>query len=88
MRVDIRNWIIRMKSKYGIEAIYLPHKDLYCLRYKGKGLQNFNTKNFYQLPQRHRENMILPLLKVGLVHNLGEKIKDRIYQQRNFGKKI
>ena len=88
MRRDITRFIEKVKGKYGLEAIYLPIKDLYCLRYKGRGVQNFNSKNFYTLPQRHRERLIHAIIKVGLNHNVGEKHRDSIYQQRNIGKTI
>jgi len=89
MKADIISFVNKMKDKYGFEAIYIPQKDLYSLRYKGRGIQNFNSKSFYTLPKRHRENMLLPILKVGLRINSGEKaLKDSIYQLRNIGKKI
>lgn len=88
MKSEIRTFIKHMCDKYGFEAIYFPAKDLYSIRYKGRGIQNFNSKNFYTLPKRHRENMLRPLMKVGLNLNVGEKrLQNLIYQQK-IGKKI
>lgn len=88
MRSDIIRFIRRMKMKYGIEAIYIPENDVYSLRLKGRVVQNFNSKNFYDLPRRHRDNELRALIKIGLNHNLGEKIKDSLYLNRTLGKKI
>lgn len=74
---------------YGLEAVYFPTVDVYSLRKKGRGVQNFNSKNFYQLPQRYREVLIGRLLKVGLNHNLGEKtVKNQLFANRSQGKYI
>lgn len=78
-----------MGTKYGIETIYIAENDVYSMRLKGRGVQNFSSKNFYELPKRHRENVLLPLIKVGLTHNLGEnKIKNQLYLNRSLGKKL
>jgi hypothetical protein len=88
MRTEIVSFIKDMNKKYGFEAIYLPVKDLYCIRYRGRGIQNFDTKRFYQLPKQHREKLLHAILKVGLNHNLGEKTKGAIYQNRSIGQQI
>ncbi len=89
MRKDIINFIKVIKDKYKIEAVYFPDNDVYSLRYRGRGIQNFNSKNFYTLPKRHRENMLLAIIKKGLTHNLGEKtLKDKLYLNRQIGKII
>lgn len=87
MKSEIVDWIKGVCKLYGMEAIYIPAVDVYSLRIHGKGVQNFNTKIFYQLPKKHREKMLLPLIKKGVAHNLGEK-KLNLYQQRNIGKRI
>jgi hypothetical protein len=88
MKKDIVNFIQLMKEKHGFTAIYLPNKDLYCLRYKGRGIQNFDSKVFYQLPKAAREHKLLAIKKVGLNHNAGEKnYKEKLYQT-NMGKRI
>ena len=88
MKNEIKQWIIKICKKYNFEAIYFPAKDMYSIRFKGKGIQNFTSKTFYNLPKKHREGMMLPLMKVGLNLNFGErKLRDSLYQQ-NIGKKI
>jgi hypothetical protein len=78
-----------MNSKYNLETIYFPDNDVYSIRLKGKGIQNFNSTNFFSLPRRARESQILALIRVGLNHNIGEeKTKNQIILQRNWGKRI
>jgi hypothetical protein len=85
----IKKWILQMHEKYGIEANYFPSKDMYSLMYRGKGIQNFTSEIFYQLPKRLREKRIYGIIRVGLNHNLGEKtVGDKIYLNRNVGKRI
>lgn len=89
MRYDIVRFIKKVAQKYGLEAIYIPDNDVYSIRKNGRAVHNFNSQNFYQLPQRHRENHVMALLKVGLNHNLGEnKINKTLFLNRNIGKKI
>jgi len=54
---------------------------MYSIKFKGRGIQNFTSKTFYDLPKRHRENMMLPLLKIGLHTNWGEK-RLQVFQQK------
>lgn len=89
MRVDIVRFIESIKKDFGVEAIYIPDNDVYSIRYKGRGVQNFNSRNFYEIPRRHRHNMIRALIKVGLNHNFGEgALKEKLFLNRNIGKKI
>lgn len=89
MRKDIVEFIRHLKDKYKVEAVYFPNKDIYSIRYRGRGIQNFTSKMFYTIPKRHRENVIYAILKKGLTHNLGQKeLKDKLYLNRNIGKKI
>ena len=88
MKAEIKNWIIKVAKRYNFSAIYFPLKDMYSIRFKGRGIQNFTSKTFYMLPKRHRESMMLPLLKVGLSQNFGEKkLRDSLFQQK-IGKRI
>ncbi len=76
-------------NRYGLEAIYIPDNDVYSIRFRGRGVHNFNSKNFYQVPKRYREVLVGRILKVGLNHNLGEKtVQRQIYLDRSIGKKI
>ena len=86
MKNEIKQWIIKIAKKYNFSAIYFPLKDMYSIRFKGRGIQNFTSKTFYNLPKRFRESMMLPLMRVGLNLNAGEK-KLNLYQQ-SLGKKI
>lgn len=89
MRSEIIRFIQKVKKRYkGTEAIYIPENDTYSIRYRGMGVQNFDTNRFYQIPRAHRMKMILPLIKVGLNHNFGEKYKNQLYLHRKLGKKI
>jgi len=89
MRKDILEFIKVIKDKYKMEAVYFPDTDVYSIRFRGLGIQNFNSKNFYDLPRKHREKMLLAILKRGLAHNLGEKtLKEKLNLNRKIGKKI
>lgn len=86
---DIIRWIQTIKKKFGVEALYFPDNDVYSIQLKGRAVQNFTSKVFYQLPRRHRENMIRSIIKIGLAHNVGEKnMKDKLFHNRSIGKKI
>lgn len=88
MRADIKRFIVDVCKEYGLEAYYLPDDDVYCVTKKGRAVTTFNTFKFYTIPKRARRNMILPLLKVGLAHNLGESYRDQVYHDRKLGIKI
>jgi hypothetical protein len=88
MRIDIVRFIKKVCIKEGLEAVYFPENDVYSIRKNGRGVHNFNSKNFYMLPQRFRESHVHALLKVGLNHNLGEALKNQLYLNRGQGKRI
>lgn len=88
MKSEIVEWVKKVCLKNKLEAIYVPDNDVYSLRMRGRGVHNFSTPQFYQLPKRHREELVHRLLKVGLVHNLGEKYNNQLYLARNIGKRI
>ncbi len=88
MKPDIVRFIRELKIKFNVEAFYFAYSDVYSIRYKGKGVQNFNSKNFYEIPRRFRQNMIRALIKVGLNHNYGEKVGPQLTLNRSVGKKI
>ena len=88
MRVDILKFIRKVCKKEGLEAVYFPDNDVYSLRKNGRGVHNFNSKNYYMLPRSYREFHVHALLKVGLNHNLGEPLKNQLYLDRGQGKKI
>jgi hypothetical protein len=86
MKQDIKHWVIKICIKFNLEAIYFPDNDVYSIRFKGRGIQNFTSKIFYELPKRHRQNMIRAILKLGLNHNAGEK--RNLILNRKLGRKI
>ena len=89
MRQDILKFVRLCCRLYKLEAIYIPGKDVYSLRFRGRGVHNFNSKNFYELPQRHRLVLVGRILRVGLNHNVGEKsMMNQVFINRSFGKKI
>lgn len=89
MRAEIVNWLKEMCEKYGFHSNYLASDDIYTISYRGFAIQNFTTKIFYELPKRARERMLLPLLKRGLTHNLGESsVKHTLVTNTTHGQRI
>ena len=88
MKADIIRWIKKMAPKHKLSAIYYPDSDAYCIDRKGRAVQNFNTKSFYEIPKLGRERMLNPLIKVGLNQNLGEKNRDQFIVDRKHGIRI
>jgi chaperonin GroEL len=85
----IVKFILKLKEKYKVEALYFPDNDIYSVRFRGQAVQNFNSMQFYQIPQRHRFNQIGQILRLGLNHNRGERsMMNQIYMNRSIGKKI
>lgn len=88
MLPDIKNWIIKVCKKYGLSSFYLPDRDVYMIHFKGRALQGFNSKVFYQISKDAREKMYTPLMKLGLNNNIDEKNRDNLYTRRRLGKHI
>lgn len=84
----IKNWIIKICKKYKLGSFYLPDRDVYMIHFKGRALQGFTSKVFYQIPMDAREKGITPLLKRGLMLNIDEKNRDNLYTKRRLGKLI
>lgn len=60
--------------------------DIYSISIHGKYLLNITNKNFYDIPLAERMNHIVPLIRVGLAHNLGERtLKDQVEIPRRHG---
>jgi uncharacterized membrane protein YesL len=60
---------------------------IFSISIHGKYLLNFTTGNFYSVPKAMRMKELLPLIKVGLAHNMGERsLKDQIQVPRRQGK--
>ena len=75
MKSDIVNFLREMHRKYGLNSIYIPEDDVYCVHRKGRAVQNFNSQQFYDFPKGYRESMYRPLVKIGLARNLRESYK-------------
>lgn len=88
MKTEILSFINRIKDIYKLEAFYFAPKDLYIIRFRGKGIQNFNSTQFYQIPKRLREKTIGNILRVGLNHNVGERHLKKSLSLSNIGKRI
>lgn len=85
MKNEIVRYIKGVCEKYGFSAFYYPESDIYCVHYKGRAIQNFNSMQFRELPPQARNPMWLPLMKVGLNNNLAESAKNQIFINRKHG---
>lgn len=88
MRIEILKFIGEVKEQFQLEARYFPNNDVYSLRKNGKGVQNFNSRNFYDLPKSYRKAQIRGIIQRGLAHNMGEKTKGMIHLNMAQGRKI
>lgn len=88
MKEDICRFLREMHRKYGLNAIYIPSNDVYCIHRKGRAVQNFNSEQFYTFPKGYREQMYRPLVKVGLARNLKESYKSQFVINTKQGIKI
>lgn len=87
MRQEIVKFVREACAKYALEAYYIPESDVYVLTKKGRAVQNFNSEQFYQYPRRQRMKEYRALI-AGMMHNLGESIKDQIFLPRKYGVRI
>lgn len=88
MRSDIVRFVRKACNRYGYEAIYQPENDTYCLMYRGRAIQNFNTVQFFQYPQAQRMRELGIFLHHSLSHNLGEAHKNQFFLPRRNGIRI
>ena len=87
MRHDIVEFVKTVCKRYKLEAYYMPDGDTYVVTRKGRAIQNFNTRQFYEITKIQRMKDYIGLI-MGLNHNLGEKHKEQLYLRRNYGIKI
>lgn len=67
------------KDRFGIFSIHL----------NGRPVLNFTNYNFHDIPKSKRFQEFIPLIKVGLSHNLGENsLKDSVEIPRRQGIQI
>ena len=89
MNQEIVKWLRKVNLKYGTEALYFPDDDVYSIRFRGRAVQNFTSTIFYQLPKRHRFNMIKDIIKLGLDDNSGERhLTNQLFMAQGQGKRI
>lgn len=63
--------------------------NIYSISINGKYLLNLTDRNFHDIPKVERMKHFLPLIKVGLSHNMGENsMRDQIEIPRRQGRKL
>lgn len=85
---EIARWVKRVCKKYKLSSFYIPYKDVYMIHFKGKALQGFTSKIFYQIPKDAREQSLTAILKRGLMLNINEKSAQQLYTKRRLGRTI
>lgn len=97
MRPEIITFILGVckKYKFPLSLSYYPAGyqdnkfDIYSVNLKGRSVVNFTGKNFYDLPKAMRETHFLPLIKIGMSHNLGENsLKEQVEIPRQMGIRV
>lgn len=88
MRTEIVKFIRRAAKKYNIKAFYIPDGDIYCLHKNGYPIQNFTSSQFHEIPMPLRFRMLQPLQKIGVNHNLGEKLYRQMENTQMYGQRI
>lgn len=89
MRIDIANFLKEVCTELNLSANYMRSKDIFVIHKRGYAIQNFNTKQFYQIPKPKRKQLLLGILKRGLTHNIGERaIKDNLRVKSQLGIRI
>lgn len=93
MRKEIVDYMMRVCTKYNLPLSmhYYPPSglqkhDIYAVTLKGKAVVNFTSVNFYDISKSFRDKHFLPLIKIGMNHNLGEQsMKDQVHNPRAQG---
>ena len=88
MKQDIVRFIIEVCQKHNFNAHYIPDGDIYVIHRKGRAVQNFNSKQFYEIPKIARRTMFNPLVKVGLNNNIDGNTHNQVFINKKLGKKI
>lgn len=88
MNLDIRNWCVQTCKKYKLNCFYLPRTNSFVVHKQGRAVQHFNETQFYQIPKIIRAKEMEPLVKLGLAHNLDERVKNQLFLNRKLGKVI
>lgn len=71
-------------------SVYQQDKfDIYSINLNGRPVINFTDKNFHDIPKSKRFQEFVPLIKVGLTHNLGEEsLKETMEIPRRMGMQV
>lgn len=86
MRSAIISYVKTVCQRWTLECIYIRDRDVFLITKGGRAVDAFTSDQFYQIPKSRRLTETLMKLKVGLVHNMGEKtMKDQVYHKRNIG---
>jgi hypothetical protein len=89
MKAEIIAFIKEACKRYtGLEAVYLPSNDCYCVMMQGRAVQNFSTYDFYNYPKKQRMREYEALIKIGLASNLQERHKAQFFLNKRNGIKI
>jgi hypothetical protein len=88
MKQEIVSFVKEACKRFNLRAYYMISSDTYILTLGGRAVSGFGTEQFYQIPKKVRMQEFLPLIKVGLSHNLGEAYRDQVYMPLHLGKRI
>lgn len=88
MRKEILKFVHEAKRRYGIQCFYIADGDVWCLHKNGYAVQNFTTDIFHQIPPVERMRMLLPLMTIGINHNLGERTYQQVEHLQQYGQRI
>lgn len=71
-------------------SVYQSDKfDIFSINLNGKPIINFTNHNFYDIPKAKRFQEFIPLIKIGLSHNLGENsLKETMELPRRMGVQV
>lgn len=87
LKNEIVDFVKDICKQFNLRADYLTEKDIYRITKNGRAVMSFHTENFFIMPPRMRKNHIIPMIKRGLMLNLGEAYYENSYM-KNHGKRI
>ena len=89
MRQEIISFLKDVCARYNLSAYYAPNTDVWSIHKRGYAIHNFRTSQFHDIPKRYRMRNLLPIIQVGLTHNLGEKsLKGTLVLRTQLGQRI
>jgi hypothetical protein len=84
---DIENFVLAICRKYKLNANYIPDGDIWMIHKQGRAVQNFNSRQFYEIPKRARMSQFEPLVRLGMNQNLISN-PDQMFIRRDMGRVI